>query len=741
METLETTSRRDLALAAVQLSVGDAVLLSDATLALKAGVRYGLIGRNGVGKTTLLRVLGARSLIGFPRWLTCLHVEQEVQGSAEGSAIDAVLAADARAAALQRDVDALEAALDGGDEQELAAAVAALRAASAAAEASASNATAAARSGRRGVAARKAAVAAEAAASAAAGAAPLSGADVAAAAQELLAERYAQLAALEDADAAEGRARQILAGLGFSPERMAAPTATLSGGWRMRAALAAALFAAPDILCLDEPTNHLDLESIIWLQEYLSTGTEGQTLLLVSHDRNFLAAVTQETVELKDRQLRYFSGPYDAYVEAKAAAAVAAGRQASALERQRRHLQDSIAAAERQARQSGDDKKLLQAASRKKKLVERSGLDRSAAGHRFKLNRDLVGYFESRRPQVVLEAPDKPVELLLPQPEALRGGGPLLQLRGVGFTFPGAPAPALHGVTLDITPASRIALLGPNGAGKSTLLRLLAGQLEPTPPPPGYVPPAAPAAKAGAAGPAASKKQLKAARGLAVDAAALPSARAAAAAAAAGGAAGSVERAAALRVGLFGQHCVDELAVEETALARVMAAHPGLAREQDARDYLGGFGLGGRPATLPMRALSGGQKARAALALLLATRPHLLLLDEPTNHLDLLTVEALARAVASYEGAVVVASHDLRFVCDVAGGGGGGGEAGGRSSSGGGGASGGAGGEGGGGGEVFVVAAGRSGLQRLEGGAEGVAAYAARVRERVLRRQGALLRR
>lgn len=177
---------------------------------------------------------------------------------------------------LFREVEALEAALEeGASEQQLIDTVASLTAASAAATAAAANATAAQRSGRRGVAARKAAVAAEqsaataaataAAAAAGGGCAGMTAAAAATAAHELLTQRYEALAEL-DADAAEGRARQILLGLGFSNARMEGPTGALSGGWRMRLALARALFAAPDILCLDEPTNHLDLEAILWLQ-------------------------------------------------------------------------------------------------------------------------------------------------------------------------------------------------------------------------------------------------------------------------------------------------------------------------------------------------------------------------------------------------------------------------------------------------------------------------------------------
>lgn len=225
--------------------------------------------RNGVGKSTLLKVLGDRSLVGFPAWITCMHVQQEAPPRSDTTAVQAVLASDARAQRLQREVDLLEAALDGGDDDALVAAVGQVQAAETATTAVAARAIAERRSGRRGVAARKVALAAEKEAAATAGGGGLTAAAAAAAAPELLHARYEALAEL-DADASEGRARQILAGLGFDAARADAPTETLSGGWRMRLALACALFGQPDILCLDEPTNFLDLTGILWLQVRLA---------------------------------------------------------------------------------------------------------------------------------------------------------------------------------------------------------------------------------------------------------------------------------------------------------------------------------------------------------------------------------------------------------------------------------------------------------------------------------------
>ncbi|KAI8476740.1 MAG: P-loop containing nucleoside triphosphate hydrolase protein [Monoraphidium minutum] len=745
LETLDLVSVRGLDLPGVQLAVDSKVLLEDAHLQLKPGVRYGLIGRNGVGKSTLLKVMGERTLIGFPAHLRVCYVAQEAAASEEGSVLDAVLAVDPEGAALDRQIAELEGALESGDARVVAAAVAATAAGRASKEADVANAVAAKRSGRRGVAARKAAVGEEArvraaqAEAAAAAAAAAQGGDGGGgagggepglsleeseeAAHALLVDLY-EAQARADPEAARARAAQILSGLGFGAERQAGPTAALSGGWRMRLALAAALFAAPDLLLLDEPTNHLDLEATLWLGSYLTgPACEGQGLLVVSHDRAFLDVVAQETVLFKDKVLRYWSGNYSAFVEARATAHAAKLRQIGALARQRKHIEESIVAQNRQARQAGDDKQLKQAASRRKKLEERGGSDKTENGRRYKLSQHGF-FFKAKRPPIILEQTDKPVEFRLPDPEPIRYAGPLLQLRAVSFRYPGAPSAVLRCVTLDVAMGGRLALLGPNGAGKSTLLRLLAGTAAPTPPGDG----GDAGSKGeggggeggkGGGGAAGGARRGAGARGVAAAAAATPTAQAAAAAAAS--AAGSVERHANLEVGLFGQHCVEELHLEDTALEHI-AAHAPWMREQEARDFLGGFGLGGRLATQKLATLSGGQKARAALCFVLLRRPHVLLLDEPTNHLDLDAAEGLAHALQSYPGAVILASHDIRFVDEVlsaapAPGAGSPSSGGGRP----------AGGAAGGGAQVWVV--GKGGARRWEKG--GVAEYAAARLERI----------
>jgi len=598
-----------------------------------------------------------------------MHVAQEAEGSSEVTVLEAVMAADLRAKNVQSEIDTLEGALASADPQQLAAAAAGLR-------------TAAVVPG-----------------------------EAEEAVQQLLAERYEQLADLEDTGAAEARAATILKGLGFSREAQGNPTSLLSGGWRMRVALAAALFAAPDVLCLDEPTNHLDLESILWLQNWLQN-VEDQTLLVVSHDRAFLSAVTQETIILKDKQLRYFPGPYDAFVEAQSAAVTSVTRKLEALQKQKKHIEASIAAAEKAARSAGDDKKLQQAASRKKKLAERHGAEKSESGHRFKLSRDRIGYFTSKRPEVVLERQERPFNFKWPQPAPLRQGGPLMQLHQVCYCYSGSETPVLQHVTFDIHMNSRIALLGPNGAGKSTLLQLISGKLQPHLP--AKLLPSSAAAggsssggkikviaknssssSSGGKGLGLSSKAQKMSLGewhsvsgvaVAMRPSSSSSSRGGSKATTAskkgggsgssGGSGGSpmvrsdipegyIDRHPNLKVGYFGQHCVEELQLDVTALEHLSAVCPGM-RDQEARDYLGSFGLGGRLSTeQPLRSLSGGQKARMALALVLYPRPNLLLLDEPTNHLDMETIEALATAVRGFSGAVVLVSHDVWFMGDV----------------------------------------------------------------------------
>ncbi|KAG2490916.1 hypothetical protein HYH03_010829 [Edaphochlamys debaryana] len=756
-ETLDTSFTGDLVVRGLELTVGDKELLADAQLALKRGTRYGLVGRNGVGKSTLLRAVADRTIPGVPQSLKIIYVQQDQVPGDGRTALRTVMDAASRRGALSARIAALEAAYEGTEEAEdaegsaqmapagfggeqlgegfgsssdgegsggeggraggprssgagtgggpagagpgggcrqprsLADLVAEILAERAEAEAFEAERTAAQRSGLRGQTATRQAVAARGQAKAAAQQ-QVTPDQAASLAPGVLAELYDELEGLdgsEDEDAQ--RAAAVLEGLGFSEAQRGAPTRELSGGWRMRVALACGLVAGPHVLLLDEPTNHLDLQSILWLQEQLANRCPDMTVLLVSHDRAFLNAVAQETIVMRDCRLEYFPGTYDAYVQARAEAAIHKERQVAGTERQRAHLEGTIARAEKAAREAGDDKRLNQAASRKKK-IDRLGMDK-VDGKKFKVSY-WAGYHDTLRPQVVLDKPEEPVAIQLPPPEALRQRTPLLQLRDVTIAYaarpgsavggggggvkaapPPPPAPVtkatkapaaaaaksaaaagkkgpagkagkaasstpaaaaavpqvladgrtvvLSGVTFDVEAGARIGLLGLNGSGKSSLMRLLAGALAPAA---GERSSPHPRLQLGWLDQHSGRRMLR----------------------------GEAER-----LGLGpGQP------VTCSAFDAVQARAP-LLKAQEVFDFLGKHAVKGPVAATPLQALSGGQRCRVALALEMLQRPHVLLLDEPTNHLDLLTVQALAAAVRDWEGATVIASHDLQFLKDT----------------------------------------------------------------------------
>jgi len=331
-----------------------------------------------------------------------------------------------------------------------------------------------------------------------------------------------------------------------------------------------------DLLLLDEPTNHLDLDAVLWLEDWLLAYPG--TLLLISHDRDFLDRVTDHILHLEARtgaaHATLYTGNYSAFERARAAELA---REQAASEKQRReaaHMRDFV------ERFRAKASKARQAQSRLKML--------------------------ERMPEIAAAHVDSPFHFEFRAPEKLPS--PLLVLRdgAVGYD----DSTVLSKISLGLAPGDRVGLLGPNGAGKSTLIRLLAGELT-----------------------------LR-----------------------------SGERIGArdLKIGYFAQHQLEQLHLNETALTHLTRLDP-RAREQDLRDFLGGFGFVGDRVLEPVAPFSGGEKARLVLALIVYQRPNLLLLDEPTNHLDLEMRHALALALQEFEGAMVVVSHDrylLRSVTD-----------------------------------------------------------------------------
>jgi ATP-binding cassette subfamily F protein 3 len=386
-----------------------------------------------------------------------------------------------------------------------------------------------------------------------------------------LGELHERLNAI-DAHAAPSRAARILIGLGFDEEAQHRPLDSFSGGWRMRVALAALLFSAPDLLLLDEPSNHLDLEAVLWLEDFLRSYRA--TIVVVSHERDFLNNVVDHILHLERGKLTLYPGGYDAFERQRAErqAQLAAAR--ANQEAQRAKLKDFI------ARNSARASTAKQAQSRVKALA---------------------------RMQPIAELADDPsLSFGFPNPDALRPPLVTLDMASVGY----GETPVLSRLNLRMDPDDRIALLGRNGNGKTTLARLLAAQLAPME--------------------------------------------------------GSIAVSPRLKVGYFTQYQVEELDGGDTPfqhMARLMkGATPAAVRSQ-----LGRFGFSGDKAMTEVRKLSGGERARLALALITRDAPHLLILDEPTNHLDVDAREALIQALNDYSGAVLLVSHDrhmLELVAD-----------------------------------------------------------------------------
>ncbi|NJC34694.1 ATP-binding cassette subfamily F protein 3 [Sphingomonas jejuensis] len=381
-----------------------------------------------------------------------------------------------------------------------------------------------------------------------------------------LGDLYERLIAI-DAYTAPARVSQILLGLGFDEDMQARPLDSFSGGWKMRVALAALLFSAPDLLLLDEPSNHLDLEAVMWLEDFLKSYKA--TIVVVSHERDFLNNIVDHILHLQGGKTTLYVGGYDAFERQRAERMAQIAAAKANQDAQRAKLQDYV------ARNSARASTAKQAQSRAKMLAKM---------------------------QPIAElANDPSLSFGFPDPDKLRPPLITLDMAAVGYD----EVPILKRLNLRLDPDDRIALLGRNGNGKTTLARLLAAQLAPMD-----------------GGMAASGK---------------------------------------MKVGYFTQYQVEELDTGDTPLEHMTRVMKG-ASPAAVRAQLGRFGFSGDKATTLVGRLSGGERARLALALITRDAPHMLILDEPTNHLDVDAREALVQALNDYTGAVVIVSHDRHML-------------------------------------------------------------------------------
>ena len=496
----------------ISKQIGHQILFIEASAALQKGEKIGLVGPNGSGKTTLFRMITGQELpdegqVSVDRGITIGYFSQDVGEMSGRNAVAEVMDGAGPVSAVAAELGQLEAAMGDTDRAD----------------------------------------------------------DM----DEIIA-RYGEVQArFEELDgyALEGRAREVLAGLSFSQEMMDGDVGALSGGWKMRVALARILLMRPDAMLLDEPSNHLDLESLIWLEQFLK-GYEG-ALLMTSHDREFMNRIINKVVEIDGGQLTTYSGDYEFYEQQRA---LSEKQQQAQFERQQAMLAKEINFIERfKARASH----AAQVQSRVKKLekIERVEPPR-------------------RRQTVSFD--------FLPAP---RSGEDVVSLKNVHKGY-GARS-IYEGLDFMVRRRERWCVMGINGAGKSTLLKLVAGSTEPDD--------------------------------------------------------GTVALGGSVKMGYFAQHAMDLLDGERTVFQSLEDAFP-QAGQGSLRALAGCFGFSGDDVEKKCRVLSGGEKARLVMALMLYDPPNFLVLDEPTNHLDMATKEMLITALSQYEGTMLFVSHDRHFL-------------------------------------------------------------------------------
>ncbi len=491
---------------------GKQLLFVDASFQLNPGEKVGLVGPNGSGKTTLLRMIVGEEFpdegeVSVPKRLTIGYFRQDVEEMKGRSTLDEAIAGSGRVGDLHHELEALQHAMDE----------------------------------------------------------PAQAGDL-----DRILARYGEVQ--EEYDhlggyALEAQAREVLHGLGFADDQIDGDVGALSGGWKMRVALARVLLGRPDVLLMDEPTNHLDLESIIWLEHFLQSYSGA--LLMTSHDREFMNRTVSKIAEIDSGEITTYSGDYEFYERERA---IRESNQQAAFARQQAMF------------------------AKEQRFIER-----------FKTHAAKAAQVQSR-----IKALDKIDKIELPRKRHVvkfefrvppRSGDQVAVLEGVHKRY--GPRILYDGFSLTVRRGERWAVMGKNGAGKTTLLKMIAGAAAPD--------------------------------------------------------SGCVRLGASLIMGYFAQQSLDVLDPALTVIDQLQKDFPqdGLG---SLRTLAGAFQFSGEDVDKPIRALSGGEKSRLAMARMLYNPPNFLVLDEPTNHLDLATKEMLVDALKDFEGTMIFVSHDRTFL-------------------------------------------------------------------------------
>ncbi len=491
---------------------GKQLLFVDASFQLNPGEKVGLVGPNGSGKTTLFRMIVGEEApdegeVSVPKRLTIGYFRQDVEEMKGRSVLDEAIAGSGRAGDLHHELEALQHAMgdpdQAGDLDRILARFGEVQ------------------------------------------------------------EEYDHLGGY----ALEAQAREVLHGLGFADDQIDGDVGALSGGWKMRVALARVLLGRPDVLLMDEPTNHLDLESILWLEHFLQTFAGA--LLMTSHDREFMNRIVSKIAEIDSGEITTYSGDYDFYERERA---IREANQQAAFARQQAMF------------------------AKEQRFIER-----------FKTHAAKAAQVQSR-----IKALDKIEKIELPRKRQVvkfefrtppRSGDQVAVLEDIRKRY--GSRVIYDGFSLTVRRGERWAVMGKNGAGKTTLLKMIAGATEPD--------------------------------------------------------SRSLRLGASLIMGYFAQQSLDVLDPDLSVMEQLQKDFP-----QDGlgalRTLAGAFQFSGDDVDKRIRALSGGEKSRLAMARMLYNPPNFLVLDEPTNHLDLATKEMLVEALKDFEGTMIFVSHDRTFL-------------------------------------------------------------------------------